>query len=106
MTKNVAALLCLLILAGFGALAAVEPAAPIVQPVLDSPVFMSQEACPQALSGALVPAPVPMTGCQGWLYGSCDRRADCTGFYCPLGEVKTCDGGTGSGCLGTCICVW
>jgi hypothetical protein len=106
MTRNLAALMCALILTGFGTLAAAEPAAQPSQAALESAIFMSQESCPQTLSGTLVPAPIPMAGnCQGWLYGSCDRRADCTGFSCPLGDVKTCVGGTGSGCLGTCDCV-
>lgn len=105
MTKNLTALMFALILIGFGSLAAAEPAAQPSQAALESAIFMSEGACAQTLSGLLVPAPMPMTACQGGLYGSCDRRADCTGFFCPLGEVKTCVGGTGSGCNGTCECV-
>ncbi|HWN44653.1 MAG TPA: hypothetical protein VNW71_20685 [Thermoanaerobaculia bacterium] len=111
MTKKLSALMCALILTGFGALAAAEPAStsPSVEPsqAVASAPTASPVACAQTLSSILVPAPIPMMGpCQGWLYGSCDRRADCTGFSCPLGEVKTCVGGTGSGCNGTCECVW
>ena len=108
MSKRLTVLMCVLILTGFATLATAQPAAQPSQAALESAIFMSQESCPQptTLSGLLVPAPVLMAGpCQGWLYGSCDRRADCTGFFCPLGEVKTCVGGTGSGCNGTCECV-
>ncbi|HSS78343.1 MAG TPA: hypothetical protein VLV54_16560 [Thermoanaerobaculia bacterium] len=106
MAKHLTVLMCALILTGFAALAAAEPASSnsAAQPV--HPVFLSQGVCQlTALSSVLVSAPVGESECQGWLYGSCDRRADCTGFYCPLGELKTCYGGTGSGCQGTCTCV-
>ena len=118
MTKKLTVLMCALILTGFGALAAAEPAsssssaqasqavaaAPVAQPSLAPAVFMSEGACPQALSGALMPAPIPMTGCQGGLYGSCDNNFDCKGYACPLGEIRYCFGGTGSGCEGSCGC--
>jgi hypothetical protein len=107
MSKRLTVLMCVLILTGFATLATAQPTPAAAQP-LTQPAFFSQGAsCPQAtLPGTLVPAPIPMAGnCQGWQYGSCDRRAECTGFYCPWGEVKTCVGGTGSGCLGICGCV-
>lgn len=104
MTRNLTALMFALILIGFGAVATAEPAAseiPSAQPQL----FMSQgAACPQIFSSTLVPAPIPAAGCQGGLYGSCDRSTDCKGYPCPLGEIRYCFGGTGSGCLGSCGC--
>lgn len=101
MTKHLTVLMCALIFVGFAGLAAAEPAS------TTQPAFFSQGAsCPQAtLAGVLVSASLQESACQGGMHGSCDRRADCTGFSCPLGEVKTCLGGTGSGCLGTCECV-
>ena len=103
MSKRLTVLMCALIVLGFAGLAAAEPTAPSTA----QPAFFSQGAsCSQeAPSSVLVSALSLESQCQGWLYGSCDRRADCVGFSCPLGDVKTCVGGTGSGCNGICDCV-
>jgi hypothetical protein len=105
--KNLTALMCALILIGFGALAAAEPAAsaPSAQPSLDvAPLFLSQGACQQTLSSDQVLAPLAMAGCAGGLYGPCNTNSDCKGYSCPLGEIRYCFGGTGSGCQGSCGC--
>ena len=113
MTKHLTALMCVLVLTGFGALAAAEPASsnPAAQPseaVAPAPaaqLFLSQDAaCPQTLASTLVPAPIFAAGCAGGLYGPCDRNTDCKGYSCPLGEIRYCFGGTGSGCVGSCGC--
>jgi hypothetical protein len=101
MSKRLTVLMCALIFLGFAGLAAAEPA-PTAQPAFFSQVASCSQAVPVSILEA---APSQESACQGWLYGSCDRRADCVGFYCPLGEVKTCVGGTGSGCNGICDCV-
>ena len=113
MTKKLTVLMCALILTGFGALASAEPASsgPSAQPgqaavetAVETAAFMSQDAFLQTLNGTQVPAPIAMTGCQGGLYGSCDNNMDCKGYFCPLGEIRYCFGGTGSGCQGSCGC--
>lgn len=110
MTKNVAALLCLLIFAGFGALAAVEPpsSVPSAQPSAEAVAPASVEQ-PSPELGAfldqLAPAPTPMAGCAGGLFGPCDTNFHCRGYSCPLGEVRTCFGSSGMGlCDGSCGC--
>jgi hypothetical protein len=117
MKKNLIALMCALILTGFGALAAAEPAsvpsaqpsqavapAPVAQPVVELASFMSPESCPQTLAGALVPAPTPKAGCAGGETGPCDTSNQCKGYVCHLGEIRWCFGSTGSGCNGWCGC--
>jgi hypothetical protein len=102
MSKRLTVLMCALFFLGLAALAAAEPA-----PSTARPAFFSQGAsCPRATL-ADVPASTFLQeqGCQGGMYGSCDRKADCTGYACPLGELKACIGGTGSGCQGTCGCI-
>lgn len=105
MSRKLAVLMCALVLTGFATLAtAAEPApAPAAQPTIE-PVFLSEAAFLQSLSGAQAPAPILMAGCQGGLNGPCDRNLDCKGYSCPLGEIRYCFGGTGSGCEGSCGC--
>jgi hypothetical protein len=118
MTKNLIALMCALILTGFGAAATAEPASssqpaqpsqalapvPVAPLLLEPALSMDQGACSQSLLGGLVPAPILMASCAGGEGGPCDKNLDCRGYFCPLGSIRYCWGGTGSGCLGTCGC--
>ena len=118
MTKNLTVLACVLILTGFGAAAATEPAssspsaqpgqavapAPVVPLFLNPAAFVDQGACSQCLSSNLMPAPMLMGACAGGQGGPCDDHLDCKGYFCPLGSVRYCWDGTGSGCEGTCGC--
>lgn len=96
MTRNVATLMCVLIFAGFAALAAAElpSPAPVEQPSPELDAFLSQ----------LAPAPTPMAGCPGGLFGPCNTSSECKGYFCPIGEIRYCFGSTGSGCEGSCGC--
>jgi hypothetical protein len=110
MTKKLTFLICTLILAGFGALDAVEPPssvpsaqpsaeavapAPVEQPALDLNTFLN----------LLAPAPTPTASCPGGLHGPCDTNFHCRGYACPLGEVRTCFYSSGMGlCDGSCYC--
>lgn len=118
MTRNLTALMCALMIIGFGALASAEPTssaasaqssqavapAPVASLSLEPAAFLGEGACPQAALSGSLPAPKLMLGCQGGLGGSCDRNLDCKGYFCPLGEIRYCFDGTGSGCQGTCGC--
>ena len=114
MKRNLTALMCVLILAGFASLAAAEPASPTpaAQPspavVAPAPVaqldFRSPGACTQTLSDTLVPAPVQKAGCAGGEGGPCDTSNQCKGYVCHIGEIRWCFGSTGSGCNGWCGC--
>lgn len=110
MTKKLTFLICTLILAGFGALAAMEPppSVPSVQlsaeAVAPAPVDQPSSEL-DAFLGQLAPAPTPMAGCAGGLFGPCDSNLHCRGYRCPLGEVRTCFGSSGMGlCDGSCGC--
>ena len=115
MKKNLTALMCALILTGFGALATAEPAAipsaqpsqavapAPAQPAVELASFMNQ-ACPQTPASALAPAPVQKAGCAGGEGGPCDTSTQCKGYVCKIGEIRYCFGSTGSGCNGWCGC--
>ena len=112
MTKKLTFLICTLILAGFGALAAVETpsSVPAVQPsaqVVAPDVQTSPEL--ETFLNQLAPQTRPTAACPGGQHGPCDTNSHCrmgVGYRCPLGEVRTCVGSSGTGsCDGQCECV-
>ncbi len=106
MSKSLFALICALAFLGLGGVATAEELAPVSEEtlVLQAAIFSQPQGCAQDLSLEGVPAPTPMGQCSGGEGGSCDKRLDCQGYFCPLGSFRCCVGGTGSGCEGTCAC--